>query len=193
VREIYLAQAAGEHSGPSFQLVVRTSGDPARALVPLRNALRTVDPNVPFELEPVTQRLRASVRESLLLTNMTLAFGLGTLLLAALGLYGVTAYATAQRTSEFGLRMALGASSASVTGMVLREALVITAIGIGVGLPVSVAAARLIRSQLFGVSTVNPASLSIAVAVLVLTALVATWVPARRAAAAAPVDAVKVG
>jgi len=190
-RRIYLAQAPGDHPGPSFQLIVRTSGDPARSLEPLRNALRSVDAAVPFDLELVTQRLRASVHESLLLTNTTLAFGLVTLLLAALGLYGVTAYATTRRTSEFGLRMALGASSASVAGMVLREALTITVIGIGIGLPVGVAAARLIRSQLFGVSAVEPASLSVAIVMLVLTALVASWVPARRAAAVAPVDALK--
>jgi len=192
VRRIYLAQAPGDHPGPRFQLIVRTSGDPARSLEPLREALRSVDANVPFDLELLTQRLRASVRESLLLTNMTLAFGLVTLLLAALGLYGVTSYATTRRTSEFGLRMALGASSASVTGMVLREALTTTVIGIGIGLPVGVGAARLIRSQLFGVSAVDPASLGIAVAMLVLTALVASWMPARRAAATAPVDALKV-
>ena len=192
VRRIYLAQAPGEHSGPSFQLIVRTSAEPARSLEPLRTALRSVDAAVPFELEPLTQRLRASVRESLLVTNMTLAFGLVTLLVAALGLYGVTSYATTRRTSEFGLRMALGASSASVTGMVLREALTITLIGIGIGLPVGLGSAQLIRSQLFGVSAVDPASLGIAVAMLVLTALLASWVPARRAAATAPVDALKV-
>ena len=191
-RSIYLAQAPGEHAGPAFQLIVRTSGDAARSLEPLRKALRSVDANVPFELEPLTQRLRASVRENLLLTNMTLAFSLGTLLIAALGLYGVTSYATTRRTSEFGLRMALGASSASVTRMVLREALTITVIGIGIGLPVGVGAARFIRSQLFGVSAVNPTSLGIAVAMLVLTALLASWLPARRAAAVAPVDALKV-
>ena len=192
VRSMYLGQAPSEHTGPRFQLIVRTSGEPARSLEPLRNALRSVDAAVPFELEPLTQRLRASVRESLLLTNMTLAFGLVTLLLAALGLYGVTSYATSRRTSEFGLRMALGASPASVIGMVVREAMVVTAIGIAIGLPVGVGAARLIRSQLFGVSAVNPTSLSIAVAMLVVTALVASWVPARRAAAVAPVDALKV-
>jgi len=191
-RDIYLAQSAGEHMGPAFQLIVRTSGDPARALQPLREALRRVDAGVPFELEPVTQRLRASVHESLLLTNMTLAFGLVTLLVAALGLYGVTSYATTRRTSEFGLRMALGASPASVTGMVVREALTLTVVGIAIGLPVGVGTARLIRSQLFGVGAVEPASLSIAVVMLVLTALLASWVPARRAAAAAPVDALKV-
>jgi ABC-type antimicrobial peptide transport system permease subunit len=76
--------------------------------------------------------------------------------------------------------------------MVWREALTITVIGIGIGLPIGVGAARLIRSQLFGVSAVNPASLTIAVAMLVLTALLASWVPARRAAAVAPVDALKV-
>jgi ABC-type antimicrobial peptide transport system permease subunit len=79
-----------------------------------------------------------------------------------------------------------------VAQMVLREALTITVIGIGIGLPVGIGAARLIRSQLFGVSAVDATSLSIAVAMLVLTALVASWVPARRAAAVAPVDALKV-
>ena len=146
---------------------------------------------MPFELQSLTQRLRTSIRESLLLTNMTLAFALVTLLLAALGLYGVTAYATAQRTSEFGLRMALGASSASVTGMVVREALAITGLGVCVGVPVGIAAARLIRSQLFGVTAVSPAALSVAVAMLVVTAVMASWMPARRAASAAPVDALK--
>jgi predicted permease len=192
VRSMYIGQGPAERRGPRFQLIVRTSGDPARALGPLRDALRSVDANVPFDLEPLTQRLRASVQQSLLLTNMTIAFGLVTLLVAALGLYGVTSYATTRRTSEFGLRMALGASPASVAGMVLREALTLAVIGIAIGLPVGVGAARFIRSQLFGVGTVDPASLSIAVAMLVLTALLASWVPARRAAAAAPVDALKV-
>jgi predicted permease len=191
VRGVYLAQAPSVHPGPNFQVIIRTRSDPAPMLASLRAAIGGVDGTVPFDVVTVTDRLRASVRQDLLLTNMTLAFGLVTLLLAALGLYGVTAYATSRRTSEFGLRMALGASSASVLRMVLREAMVLTAIGIAVGVPVGVAAATLIRHQLFGVSTINPESLAVAAATLTVTALLATWVPARRAASAAPLEALR--
>jgi ABC-type antimicrobial peptide transport system permease subunit len=122
---------------------------------------------------------------------VTTLFGALALLLAALGLYGVTAYATSQRTGEFGLRIALGAEPRSVSRMVVREALVLAAAGVAAGLPAGVAAARLIRDQMFGVGPLDPPSLAMAAGVLTMTALVASYIPARRAARIAPLDALR--
>jgi predicted permease len=191
VRRMYLSQPQPSTRPLSFELIIRTSGEPTRSVESLRRALRSVDQNVPFDLEPLSQRLRTAVREGLLLTNLTLGFGLATLVIAALGLYGVTAYATARRTSEFGLRAALGAPPASIAAMVLRDALAITVLGLGVGLPAGVIGTRLIRSQMFGVRAIDLPSLTVAVLTLVCAALVASWLPARRAAAASPVDALR--
>jgi ABC-type antimicrobial peptide transport system permease subunit len=122
---------------------------------------------------------------------VTMAFCVVTLVLAALGLYGVTAYSTSQRTSEFGLRAALGAEPGDVTRMVLGEAVRVTIIGILIGVPVGLAATRLIRTQLFGVGTVDLPSLSIAIVLLVMTAVVASYLPARRAAEVGPLEALR--
>ena len=90
------------------------------------------------------------------MTKVTSFFGIVTLVLAGLGLFGVTAYATSQRTSEIGLRVALGAEPAGVAGMIVGEALALAVIGLIVGLPAGLAATRLIRDQIFGVGTLDP-------------------------------------
>src|SRR6185436_8290489 len=102
------------------------------------------------------------------------------LLLAALGLYGITAYATSLRTAELGLRAALGAQPAGIMRMILHEAVTLGAIGIGIGLPIGLAATRLIQGRLFGVGPIDVPSLSVAIAVLIVTSLAASYVPARR-------------
>jgi ABC-type antimicrobial peptide transport system permease subunit len=126
-----------------------------------------------------------------LLVQVTTFFCVVTLVLAALGLYGVTAYSTSQRTSEFGLREALGAEPGDVTRMVLGEAVRVALIGVVIGVPAGLGATRLIRAQLFGVGTIDLPSLSIAIAVLVATAVVASYLPARRAARVGPLEALR--
>jgi ABC-type antimicrobial peptide transport system permease subunit len=111
--------------------------------------------------------------------------------LAALGLYGVTAYSTSQRTSEFGLREALGAEPSDVTRMVLGEAVRLGLMGVVIGVPAGLAATQLIRAQLFGVGAIDLPSLSIAIVVLVATAVVASYLPARRAARVGPLEALR--
>jgi ABC-type antimicrobial peptide transport system permease subunit len=118
-------------------------------------------------------------------------FCIVTLVLAALGLYGVTAYSTSQRTSEFGLRVALGAEPGRVTRMVLGEGVRVAMIGVVIGVPAGLAATRLIRAQLFGVASIDLLSLAIAIVVLMTTAVVASYLPARRAAKVGPLEALR--
>jgi len=173
------------------KLVVHVRGNPALFVGPIRRAVQGVDATLPAAVDPVNALVRGTVSEDVLLVQVTMFFCLATLVLAALGLYGVTAYATSQRTSEFGLRAALGAEPGDVTRMVLGEAVRVAAIGIVLGVPAGLAATRLIRSQLFGVGAVDLPSLSIAIAVLVLTAVVASYLPARRAAKVGPLEALR--
>jgi len=123
-----------------------------------------------------------------LIAWLTELFGLLALILACVGLYGVTAYSVARRTSEIGIRMALGANRASVLRLVLQGALIQLALGLVVGIPVTFAGGRLLSSQLYGVKTHDPMVLGLAAAVLAASALAAGFVPARRAASIEPMQ-----
>lgn len=174
-----------------YILEVRVAGDPSRLISSLRTALLAVDPNVPFSIHPLNDLVRASVAQNVLVTQVTAVFGMLALLLAALGLYGVTAYATSRRTGELGLRLALGAQPGGLLLMIIREAAALAGVGVLLGVPVGLAATQLVRTQLFGVSQFDPPSLAGAVAVLLATALAACYLPARRAAATDPLVALR--
>jgi predicted lysophospholipase L1 biosynthesis ABC-type transport system permease subunit len=173
------------------KLSVLVRGDPAQFVGAIRRAVEDVDPALPITVDPVDDLVRGTVLQDVLLMRVTAFFCLATLMLAALGLYGVTAYSTSQRTSEFGLRAALGAEPGDVTSMVLREAVGVAIIGVVIGIPAGLAATRLIRSQLFGVEPIDMPSLSIAIVVLVAAAVVASYLPARRAAKVGPLEALR--
>ena len=111
--------------------------------------------------------------------------------LAALGLYGVMTYGTVRRTSEFGLRVALGASARGVRRMVLREALALVALGALAGLPLTLTATRLLRNQLFQVAPIDPLSFAIALALLTASAAIAAYIPALRATRIGPMVALR--
>jgi ABC-type antimicrobial peptide transport system permease subunit len=113
------------------------------------------------------------------------------LTLAAIGLYGLTAYAVVGRTREIGMRIALGAARRSVLGLELHRALRLVGVGIGVGIPGALLAGRAIRSQLFGVSAGDPATLAVVAAVLTLATGLAAFVPARRASRLDPIEALR--
>jgi ABC-type antimicrobial peptide transport system permease subunit len=191
VRRIYFATFEPSDQPQSFELEIHVTGDPARVEEPLRQALMSVDRSVPFSFEPLTNRVRLSLAEDILLTKLTLFFGLLALALASLGLYGVTAYSTAQRTAEFGLRTALGADPRAVTRMVVGEAARLAVVGVSVGLPLSLLATRLIRGHMFGVSAIDAPSVSVAILVLIGASIVASWLPARRAAAVSAIEALR--
>jgi ABC-type antimicrobial peptide transport system permease subunit len=118
-------------------------------------------------------------------------FGIVALLLAAVGVYGVTAYSVAQRTNEIGIRMALGANRARVVQLVLQGAFKRVVIGLILGLPLAIGAGRLISAQLYGVSSWDPVALSVAASALAACAFVATIIPATHAAAISPMGALR--
>ena len=126
-----------------------------------------------------------------MIATLTLMFGVLALVLAAVGLYGVTAYTVEQRTNEIGVRMALGANRATVVSMVLRSAFWQVGIGLVLGVPAALASARLITDQLYGVKPGDPVMLAGATLCLALAALIAALIPAQRAANLDPVEALR--
>jgi predicted permease len=189
-RWVYYSMHQREVPGHFF-LEVRVAGDPSRLVSSLRTTLLAVDPHVPFSIHPLNDLVRATVAQNVLVTQVTAVFGMLALLLAALGLYGVTTYATSRRTAELGLRLALGAHPGWLLRMVIREGAALAGLGVLVGVPAGLAASRLLRTQLFGVGPFDLPSLAAAVVVLLVTALVAAYLPARRAAATDPLVALR--
>lgn len=135
--------------------------------------------------------MERALTQDKLVAKLCSFFGLLALLLAGIGLYGVMAHAVARRTQEIGIRMALGAQRPNVVWRILRETLVVILIGAGIGAPAAAAAARLIRTQLFGISPTDPLTLCGAVLLLTGVAALAGYLPARRAARIEPMIALR--
>ena len=158
----------------------------------LTRALAEVDPNLTItSVRTMAQRVAMTFDEDRAVATLAGLFGIVALLLAAIGLYGVTAYSVAQRTNEIGIRMALGATRARVVDLVLRSAFARVAAGLVLGLPLAVGAGRLISAQLYGVSYWDPVALSVAAGSLGTCALVAAMIPAARAAGLSPMRALR--
>ena len=154
---------------------------------------QVADPSlVILSVDPLTELIGDSISRDRMVAQVVTFFGALALVLAALGLYGVMAYATVRRTSEFGLRMALGAKPGDVTRLMLREALVLTIGGVIIGLPVAMMATRLLESQLFEVGVLDVPSIVLAVVVLAVSAAVAGFLPAMRASRVPPLEALRV-
>jgi predicted permease len=166
---------------------------PAAALAPsVRDIARRIDAALPlFDVKTVTQQRDESLTGDRLLSALSIGFGFLAALLAAIGLYGAMAYTVTRRTSEIGIRMALGASARSVRGLVLREAMTLAGIGLVIGLPAAAAAGRLARSLLFGIEPGDPLLLAGAGVLLSGVMLLAAWLPARRASNIDPMTALR--
>jgi macrolide transport system ATP-binding/permease protein len=184
----------GSESYPLGQLYfeVRTAEDP-KALVPaVRQAVRSVDPTLPLmDVQTQTELLEESLRQERLFARLCGFFGFAALLLVAIGLYGTLAYAVARRTNEIGIRMALGAGRAGVVWNVLRDSLVLVVAGVAIGLPVALATTKYIESQLYGVKPNDAATIAVTVSTLVTAAVLAGFVPARRASRVDPMVALR--
>lgn len=167
----------------SVQVTIRTDGDPARVLPAVRQAVESAAPGLRVRRTStmVTQRAMAAALERLAAQLATFVSAMA-LVLSVIGLYGVVAYSVARRTSELGIRMALGARGRAIVWLVLRQSLGYVALGVAIGLPLSYAANAALRSQLFGVGAHDPFIATGAVLVLSVAALLAGFFPARRAA-----------
>ena len=166
-----------------FALIVETTGDPQAAMEPLLKLVRSQGPNLRiYELRTLDDLVTLSLWRVRWQAGLLVALGILALVLAVIGLYGVVAYAVAQRTREIGIRMALGAHSGDVQWMVLAHGLRLTAAGILAGLAVSTAATRLLRSFLYGVSPLDPVAFAGAALAWFLIAAIAGCIPAQRAA-----------
>jgi predicted permease len=157
-----------------------------------RSTLASINPNLAIvKFQTFQQQIADRFVEERLVSRLTMLFGALALLLATIGLYGVTAYTVARRTSEIGLRMALGADRAGVIIAVLRGALLQTIIGLAIGIPMALLCVRYIKAQLYEITTAGPTVLVIATLTLALAALVAGLIPARRAASIDPAQALR--
>ena len=176
-------------------LIVRTAGDPAGqgVVAEVRKALARKDAELAlYDVKPLDAYLATSVASERFETLLLAIFaGLG-LTLTAVGLYGVVAYGVAHRTREFGIRLALGARSSEVLGMVVRSGLALAGIGLAVGIVMAALAARLLATALHGIDPLDPVTFGAVAAVLFVVAMVASYVPARRATRVDPIRALRV-
>jgi len=158
----------------------------------VRRTLANINPDLTVEsLHSLDYQVADNFTQERLIARLTTLFGLLALVLASVGLYGITSYQVARRTSEIGLRMALGADRGSVVRMVMRSAFFQAGLGLVIGIPIAIFGARAMADQLYGVRSYDPVSLLIAVAVLLLSATVAGFIPARRAANIEPMAALR--
>jgi predicted permease len=171
-------------------LCVRATGDAKVLIAAIRGEVRSLDPNLPiFNVKTFAEQIDESVSRERLVALLSSFFGLFALLLSALGLYGLMAYAVTRRTREIGIRMALGARASSVLWLVLRETLLLVLIGIAIGLPAALAATQLIEGLLFGLTATDPLTIMLATLVMIVIAALAGYLPARRAARVDPMVA----
>jgi putative ABC transport system permease protein len=175
-----------------YNIVLWAPGDPPGMEERVRKALNSVDPNlVLYSVDPYTKVVSGDFQQENMIATLTTLFGVLGLMLAAVGLYGVMAYMVEQRTGEIGVRMALGADRGSVVKMVLRGAFSQVGIGLALGIPAAIGAGKLMSDQLFGVKPWDPVMLSLATLLLALAALLASVIPARRAAGVEPMVALR--
>jgi predicted permease len=174
------------------ELNLRAAGDPSAMSQALRRAIADVDGNIPVSnIKTLTERISDSAHDAWAISQLSGFFAVFALLLGAIGLYGVMAYNVSRRTREIGIRMAIGAQRHTVLRMVMRESLLVVTIGVVLGIPAALAMGHFISSQLFGLSPRDPLTLTAASLLLIAASVVASYLPARRAAEIDPMVALR--
>jgi putative ABC transport system permease protein len=177
---------------PMATFVVRTPSDPARLAAGIRDAVRTVDSTQPVsQVRLLPEMVNSSLAPRRFVVTVLGVFAGMALLMAVIGLYGVIGYAVTQRTQELGVRMALGAQPGEILKLVLGQGMRLAGAGAAIGLVVSLVASRLLRNELFHVRSFDPLTFALMAAVLIGAALLASYIPARRATRVDPMVALR--
>jgi len=172
-------------------LSVRASGSLGQSASAIQKVLREKLPNSPVQVQPISRQVQAQMVQERMMATLASGFGILALLLACIGLYGLLAYRVARRTREIGIRMALGADRKRVTAMVLSGAARLVAFGILLGLPAAWVVSRWIEELLFQLKPTDPATVGVAIALLMIISLAAAYLPARRASRVDPMIALR--
>lgn len=180
-----------QHPNSDFVLLVRTSGDPMGMSETVRRISHELNADVPVRFNTLASKLADSVASPRFLSVLLSLFAGLALCLALVGVYAVMAYAVAQRSAEVGLRMALGAERRDVLSLILGQALKLTAVGLGIGLIAAALASRVLRSFLFGVTSVDPATYASTILLLAAAGILAGYLPAWRASRIDPLEALR--
>jgi ABC-type antimicrobial peptide transport system permease subunit len=189
----YLFIPHSQNYDGKMTLIARTSGPPENVAEAMRQEVANIDSELPvYGVRTMPMFLDRIMSGPKSLTALATIFGVVALLMAAVGLYGVMAYSVAQRTREIGIRLALGADAGTVLRLVLREGMILVGVGVGIGLLTASFVSRLLESFLYGISTTDAATYMTIPMVLFLVALVASYVPARRATKVDPMVALRI-
>ena len=181
-----------QNPSPTMSLIVRGTHDPAQLAPAVRSEVHGLDPNLPVSnIKPLRQMIYERVSPKRLMTYLFGVFALIALLLASVGIYGVMSYAVTQRTQEIGIRMALGAQALDVLKLIVQNGMTIALVGVAIGLAFAFALTRLLASLLFKVTTTDLTTFAAVSISLVVVALLACYIPARRATRVDPLVALR--
>jgi putative ABC transport system permease protein len=188
---VYYAAAQNTGAGPGNQVLIRSRRPQAETVAAVTRVLNEINPAITVRFQGFKTVIEATILRERLMTTLSAFFGLLALVLACIGLYGVLSYGVASRTNEIGIRMALGAGRRDVSWLILHEALLLVIAGVGVGLPMSFAVTRLASTLLFGLTPTDPISLLLAALLILAVAMVAAYLPSRRAMRVNPIVALR--
>jgi ABC-type antimicrobial peptide transport system permease subunit len=178
-----------EQAPPSFSLawLIRSKDDTPGRAEAIAREVRAIDPDLPvYNVRSMNELIGSAVAERRFLMRLLASFGVAAVAIALVGIYGVMAYTVSRRTREIGIRIAIGARSEDVSRMIVQHGLMLTGVGLAVGLAAALALSRQITSQLFGVQPTDPRTIGSVLALMVVVALAAAYLPARRAARVDP-------
>jgi putative ABC transport system permease protein len=188
---IYLPLA--QNFTPAATIQVRSTGDPANVMETVRKQIQSLEPNLPLtNITTMEQQLDQALFAPRMGAALLGLFGLLALILAGIGIYGVMAYSVAQRTQEIGIRLALGAARGEIIRMVIRQGMFLAISGLVIGIVASAALSRLVSSLLFGISATDPRVFGTVSVILAIVALLACYLPARRATRIDPIAALRI-
>jgi macrolide transport system ATP-binding/permease protein len=189
---VYMPYNQGFPRPDAMVYALRTSGDPLRYINSVRETVRQADARVPVsEIRSQAADIDRTINQEITFAELCSGFAILALVIACVGLYGTVSYNVARRTGEIGIRMALGAQRGRVVWMVLREVCLLAAVGLAISVPTALATSRLVESFLFGMKPNDPLSLTLAVAILLSAAILAGYMPARKASRIDPMIALR--